>query len=57
MQLSTRPAGAVSGRMILTAPIGIIGELFGTVTGDSINFGGPYTARPTAPASSADAVA
>lgn len=42
MQLSTRPGGAVSGRMILTAPIGIIGELFGTVTGDSINFGGPY---------------
>jgi hypothetical protein len=42
MQLATRPGGAVSGTMTLTAPIAIIGELSGTVTGDSINFGGPY---------------
>jgi hypothetical protein len=42
MQLATRPGGAVSGTMTLTAPIAITVELSGAVSGDSISFGGPY---------------
>jgi hypothetical protein len=42
MELATRAGGAVSGTMKLTAPIAITAELKGSVSGDSVAFGGPY---------------
>lgn len=42
MELATRPGGVVSGTMNLTAPIAITARLTGSLSGDSIAFGGPY---------------
>ncbi|MFN2567624.1 MAG: hypothetical protein ABR499_21730 [Gemmatimonadaceae bacterium] len=42
MELATRRGGGVSGTMKLTSPIAITAELTGSVSGDSVTFGGPY---------------
>lgn len=42
MDLATRRGGALSGTMQITTPIAITAKLSGSVSGDSIVFGGPY---------------
>lgn len=42
-ELATGAGGAVSGDFALEQPVRIVGEMTGTVTGDSLSFSGTYT--------------